>query len=226
VVTSQAALADHIKLGISTREVAMPLQLSDLHLTQDPTRPVHTALSRVCLDSFNEAADAMSEAMAVAERRATMPHAEAELKVMRLFETVARSLTTVNELMDWVYLSPGRPMPFQKALNEALALRELGAEPADVQAILSGLQKRPVGRPHQRQVFMKAYEFQLQSESNTQGKATRMFCPCGQKIHTARCEQNLKAGMRGLKKVLRRYAPDLVSRYEVLHPNRDKKVNG
>ena len=67
------------------------------------------------------------------------------------------------------------------------------------------------------------------------GKAARKLYPAmtREEIVTSRIEQNLKAGIVDLKKLLRKHAPDLVSRYVELHPNRaslgtgaPKKVNG
>lgn len=200
----------------------MPFQLSDLHLKEDATRPVMTALSLACLENFNAADASQNNALFVAGQRATLAPGEAERRVMQLMESMLCSLKTAAELMNWVY-PPGRPMPFAEAFGQARGLRDLGADSDTVQAILRGLQKRPPGRPHLRQTFVRAFEFMLQSKKNTQGRATRHFCPCGSNAHTVKCEHNLKAGMRSLKRVLRQHAPELVSRYETLHPDRAKK---
>lgn len=201
----------------------MSLQLSDLNLKEDPSRPVQSRLSHLCLENLNAGLSAFSSVGALPRDPLTTPSAEVE-RVRQLANDAIQHLKIACELVDWVYPA-ARPLSFAEALGKARELTESGADTDWVKAFFSGLQKRPVGRPHQRQLFVRAFEFQLQSKKNSQGQATRRFCPCGNK-HTTKCEQNLKAGIRSLKRVLRRYAPELVTRYEALHPDRAKRVNG
>ena len=198
------------------------LQLADLFLKDDPSRPVQSCLSRLCLENVNAA---LSAVRALPRDPSTTTWVEVESVVQPAAESTIQYLKNAEELMDWIYPC-SRPLSFAEAFRKARELSEFGADANQVEVTFSGLQKRPVGRPHQRQSFIRAFEFQLQSKRNTQGQATRKFCLCGKTQHDARCEQNLKAGMRSLKKVLRRYAPELVTRYEALHPDRAKKVNG
>jgi hypothetical protein len=196
------------------------LRLSDLGLSDNPTRPVIFALSRAFVENWNAFLATSIQAAALAG-----PGIVGEEEIVRVVQKALGFLQKAYELSGWVY-SEGRPLPFAEALSKAQWLKKLGADPDHVEAIFSGLQKRHVGRPHRRQSFINAFEFQVRSKKNSQGQATQKFCPCGEKIHTAKCEQNLRAGLRSLKKVLRKYAPELVSKYELLHPDRAKKVNG
>lgn len=137
-----------------------------------------------------------------------------------------RFAENLKQLTDWIYLQR-TPLAFEDAMDRAHILKEAGAESDDVEKLFQLLQKRPVGAPaKRRQSFVTAFEFMLESKENSQGQATRRFCSCGKKEHTPQCEYNLKAGVRSLKKILRKYAPELVTRYDALHPNRAKKVNG
>jgi hypothetical protein len=198
-----------------------PLQVVELGLPNDPSQPVMFALSHAFLENFNAGFSTMWEAFALASPG---PGKADESQITRALHNAIPYLQNVLELSDWMY-PPRTPVTLMQAVDRAQELLKMGAEHADLEQLIVGLQKRPVGRPHQRQLFISAFEFQLVARGNSQGQATRKFCPCG-KAHNAKCEQNLKAGMRSLKKVLRKYAPELVSRYEELHPDRARKVNG
>jgi hypothetical protein len=193
---------------------------SDFGLPNDPSRPVLFALSRAFVENFNAYSAVLTEAAALATQSGVKPD-EAEIK--RMMQTAVGSLEDVNELADWIYTNR-RPLPFGEALSKAQVFQELGFD--WVEQMLANLQKHPVGAPPiRRQSFIEAFEFMLRSKENSQGKATLRFCLCGSK-HKAQCEQALKAGIRSLKKVLRKFAPELVSQYNALHPDRRKKVNG
>ncbi len=198
-----------------------PLQVAELGLPNDPSRPVIFALSHAFLENFNAGLSLMWQAIALASPR---PGKADESEIVRTLNSAIPYLRNVVELLDWMY-PPRTPVNLMEAIKKAQELSQMGDERDDLEPLIVGLQKRPVGRPHKRQSFVLAFEFQLQSSANSQGKAMRKFCPCG-KAHSANCEQNLKAGLRSLKTVLRKYAPELVSQYEALHPNRATKVNG
>ena len=200
---------------------SLSLQPAELGLPNDPSRLVTFALGRALVENWNAFLSTVIEATQLAQES---PQRIDEAEAVRRMDIALGFVKNARELVDWVYLS-NRPLPFTEAFSHAQRLKEVGYDADWVKATLTGLQKRPVGRPHQRQLFINAFEFQLEAKRNSQGQATRKFCPCG-KAHTAKCEQNLKAGMRSLKKVLRKYAPELVSKYEELHPDRAKKVNG
>ncbi len=190
-------------------------------LPNDPSRPVTFALGRAFIENWNAFLSTVTEAIQLAQES---PQRIDEVEAVRRMDIALGFIKNARELADWIYAN-NKPLPFAEAFSHAQRLREVGYDADWVEAILTGLRKRPVGRPHQRQLFIKAFEFQLEAKRNSQGQATRKFCPCG-KAHTAKCEQNLKAGMRSLKKVLRKYAPEFVSKYEELHPDRARKVNG
>jgi hypothetical protein len=194
---------------------------TDWGLPNDPSRPVTFALGRAFVENWNSFLSTVMEAIQLAQES---PQRIDEVEAIRRMDIALGFIKNAHELADWVYFN-NKPLPFAEAFRHAQRLKEVGYDADWVEATLTGLQKRPVGRPHQRQLFINAFEFQLEAKRNSQGQATRKFCPCG-KTHTAKCEQNLKAGMRSLKKVLRKYAPELVSRYEELHPDRARKVNG
>jgi hypothetical protein len=199
-----------------------PLQAAHLGLPDDPSRPVMFAFSRAFLENFNAALSLMWEAIALASPG---PGNADVSQIVRTVNNVIPYLQNVSELSDWMY-PPRTPVALMQAVEKGQEFAKMGAEREDVEALIVALQKRPSGRPHKRQWFVLAFEFQLLSRANSQGKAVRNFCPCGGKAHSANCEQNLKAGLRSLKKVLRKYAPQLASQYESLHPNRARKVNG
>jgi hypothetical protein len=151
---------------------------------------------------------------------------EGEAEVMRIVEEALRLAKTVAELMRWIY-PPREPVSQTEAWNKVQALAKAGADLVVVVKVFEVLQTRPVGAPaKRRQSYIAAFEFMLQSKGNSQGQAVRRFCLCGNRKHGGECERNLKAGVRSLKKVLRTYAPELVARYDALHPDRAKKVNG
>src|SRR5690349_16856848 len=93
----------------ATREVAVLFQLSDLHLKEDATHPVQTALSLACLENFNAALASMNNAISAGDQGATLPLGEAERRVKQSMESMLCSLNIVTELMSWVY-TPNRPV--------------------------------------------------------------------------------------------------------------------
>jgi hypothetical protein len=204
----------------------MPFQLSDLNLPEDASRPVQTALSRAYLDNISASLDATNHGLAILGNPPTIPQGDTAQELHQFYVTSLQSGKTALELSNWVY-PPKPPLSFVQALNAVQPLKDVaGADPYRLKKLFADLQRRPIGRPHQRQTFIRAFEFMLLSKANSQGQAVKKFCRCGAQAHTVKCEQALKAGMRSLKKVLRKHAPDLVSRYDVLHPDRSKKVNG
>jgi hypothetical protein len=199
------------------------LQPSDFGLSNEASRPVQSALIRAFVESFLELAAIIENARALANQSAVPTH---EAEVLRVLEDANRLAENVKELSGWVY-PPRIPMAFTEAVGKADALNQAGLEPDRVEQLFRILRKRPVGAPaKRRQSFIGAFEFMLESKKHSQGQATRKFCSCGKQTHDPQCEHNLKAGVRGLKEILRKYAPELVNRYDSLHPDRAKKVNG
>jgi len=128
-------------------------------------------------------------------------------------------LENVAEISTWIVYR--KTLPVDEAFQRAQTFRELGED--WVQDMFSRLQKLSQGRPAaKRQFHIAAFEFMLLSKKNSLGRAVKKFCPCGEE-HQQKCQQNLKAGVHSLTKVLRRYAPELVAHYDALHPDRAKK---
>ena len=203
----------------------MALQVSDLGLSEDgKVSPVRTALGRAFVQRFNSAMEAIERAKAAAEiptRDQDSLEAGRQAAEGALGEAT-KMLEDVEELLDWL-LGPEKPVGIPEAAAVALKATDLSLN--DAAAVFLRLQKRSVGRPHKRDLFVDAFDLQLTSKDMSLGKVTRKLCRCGSE-HTSRCQENLRAGIRSLKVVLRRYAPELVTQYEVLHPDRAKKVNG
>jgi hypothetical protein len=125
------------------------------------------------------------------------------------------------ELLHWV--CPPRVLSAQEANRRAEAFRELGDD--WVKSMASGLQKLPEGKPaRMRQSHIAAFEFMLQSKKNSLRQAVKKFCPCGGQ-HSEKCAERFKVGVRALKKIIRKHAPSLVSRYDSLHPNRNVRFS-
>lgn len=198
------------------------LRPSDFGLPNNPARPVLLALTNAFVENFNSLSALVSEASALVPQPGNSAQ---EAMVVRMMTDALRFVQNIGELSNWIF-PPTMPLGFKEALRKAEALKRLGCDEDWFAEMVSTLQKRHVGRPPDNLRFIRAFEFMLQSKANSQGQATRKFCACRKETHTAKCEQALKAGNRKLKRVLRRYAPQLVSRYDVLHPDRSKKVNG
>ena len=196
----------------------MKLLPADFNLPNDLSRPVMFALGRASFEKWT----AIAETTDALKQLAIHPEREgAEADAKKLMKTVIQLLETVNELGRWIYCV--RALPIEEAFTKAQTFKELGNDWTERLCAL--LQKLPQGSPPtRRQVHINAFEFMLQSRTNSLGKATKKYCPCGKK-HTEKCYEGFKTGIRSLKKILRKFAPDLVTQYDALHPDRAKPVN-
>jgi len=195
------------------------LQPSDFGLSNDPARPVLSALSRAFLENYNAFRTTVTEA---SDLDTQSPGKVNEADVVRLMENALLHLRKAQELSRWIF----RPkvLPLEKASSNAQTFRELGDDWVD--KMFSHLRKLPQGAPpRKRQAHISAFEFMLQSKRNSLGLAVGKFCSCGKK-HEPKCYQRFKAGIHSLTKVLRIYAPELAFRYGALHPDRAKKADG
>ena len=195
------------------------LHLSDFGLTDDPARPVLSALRRSLVDNVGKCSSLFSQLHA----RAGQPVDDSEIKQMAA--DALSHMKNFAELCRWVYVP--RRLPAEEALTKARECRELGDE--YVLDMAARLQNLPQGAPpKRRQAYLAAFEFMLQSKKNSMGRAVRKFCPCGKgrSEHEPKCSQRLKAGIHNIKKLLRKYAPDLATRYDALHPDRAKGAIG
>ena len=190
-----------------------PLQPSDFGLSDDSNRLVLSALSRAFIENLSEFHARVEAAGVLAVRSDAKIH---ESEVMQLLQDGDRLAQNLKELARWIYRR--KALPFEEAVRRAKDFKALGDD--WVEQMCTGLQKLSEGAPpRMRRSHIDAFEFMLQSKENTLGTAMLRFCTCGGR-HTAKCRQRLKTGVRSLKKVLRKYAPDLVSRYDSLHPDR------
>lgn len=196
----------------------MPFLLSHFGWVKDPARPVHSELCRLAVDKLNAAEVAIARA---SSGGSTKTIALEEMRVARtLFEESV-------VLRDWV-TSIRQPMSLDQAMDYAGQLRQAGFRPDIITNSFTTAQSRDVGAPRkiEPELIVSAFELMLQARTWSIGKVTRKLCRCGSEKHGAECEQRFKAGIRNLKKVLRQYVPKFVTRYDVLHPDRNKKVNG
>jgi hypothetical protein len=196
--------------------MSLRLQPSDFGSADDPKRPALSALGRACADNMSDLATVLEQAKVLA----TAPDPKTgEAEVMRLLEKAKRLIQNVAELLRWIKLR--KALSIEEATRQAEAFRELGDE--WVQKLRHSLQKLPEGKPaRKRHSHIQAFEFMLQSKNNSLGKATKKFCSCGNTRHETKCSDRFKTGIRALKNVLRKYAPDLVDRYNSLHPDRQR----
>jgi len=185
-----------------------------LELPDDSTRPVLSALSQAYAEKMSALAATAAEAQSFVVKPGPKTH---ETEVMNIVTRMILLASDAEELLRWIY--PPKVMSMEDATNRAEAFRSLGD--AWVQTMRAGLQKLTVGKPARiRQAHIAAFEFMLLSKGNSIGRAASKFCPCG-KCHDAKCTERFKTGVRTLKKILCKYAPGLVYRYDVLHPNRN-----
>jgi hypothetical protein len=190
---------------------------SPFNLPEDQSHPVSYALSRACDENWGAFSDTVAKVAVEAARPIEERISEAD--VAREIEIALSYIENVAEILTWIVYR--KALPMEEAFQRAQRLRELGED--WVQNMFSRLQKLPQGRPAaRRQSHVAAFEFMLLSKKNSQGQAVKKFCPCG-KTHQWKCQQNLKAGVHSLTKMLRKYAPELVAQYDALHPDRAKK---
>jgi hypothetical protein len=191
---------------------------ADFNLPNDPTHPVMFALGRAVREKWT----AIAETNDPLKQLASHPErAGADADAKKLMKTIIQLLVNVNELGRWIYCA--RALPVEEAFTKAQIFKELGHDWTE--RFCARLEKLPHGSPpKRRQAHIQAFEFMLQSRNNSLGRAVQKYCPCG-KQHTKKCHEGFKTGIRGVKKILRKYAPDLVTQYNTLHPNRAKPGN-
>jgi hypothetical protein len=192
------------------------LRPSDLHEPDDSNRSVLPALSHAFAENLSALRVCAQAGGALATRSDKKAH---EAEAMQLAQDALRLAQNLKALARWIY--PRKVLPLEEAVSKAQAFRELGDE--WVESMCRALQTFPEGAPPRtRQSHIDAFEYMLQSKKHSLGRATREFCTCGGD-HTEKCRERLKTGIRSLKKMLREYAPDLVTRSDSLHADRGKK---
>lgn len=193
-----------------------PLELADFGLSHDPKQPSLSALR----EAFAQNMCALAASVEQALRLASGPRRLGKAEMKKRMEDFVRLAKHAKELSQWVYQ--------KKAMTRDAAVRVadlfLSIDNEWAAEMRHSLEKLAVGRPPaRRQAHMKAFDFMLQSNRNSLGIAMTRFCPCGGEVHDVKCRQRFKTGLRSLKRVLRKHAPHLVAKYDVLHPNRYAK---
>ena len=184
----------------------------------DPSRPVVHALARVGANHWDAALNTVIKAGAKLNR----PPAErlTEAEAVEMLQSASAHMKSAGEILRWI-VPPKPPLAPEEAAKAVQQFSELGQDWID--QLASKLQKLPAHRPSKRrQSHIAAFEFMLGSKKNSLGQAVLSFCPCGGS-HDRKCHANLKRGIHDLKRVLRRYAPELVDQYDALHPDRHTK---
>jgi hypothetical protein len=195
--------------------VSSRLRPSDFGLSNDPTRTALFALEEAFTETMNTLAATVEQAFELASGPNPQDH---ETDVMKLLEHSTRLSGNAKELSRYVFQN--KALSAEAATRAAASFGSIDDE--WVKKMRHSLQKLSVGRPPiTRKAHIRAFEFMLQSKKNSLGIAATKFCPCG-KRHDASCTQRFKTGIRSLKEVLRKYAPDIVVKYDSLHPDRAK----
>jgi hypothetical protein len=187
------------------------LKLTDVNLPNDPANVVEFALGSAFIKNWNAFAEAIIELGA----KCTVGEID-EIEAKKKLENAIVFLENTDEIQRWIY---GRKvLPAQVAIAQAQVFGALGTDWTTNFA--TRLQKRSQGSPPSRRLTdIRAFEFMLRSSRNSLGQSVKQFCPC-EKKHTKECLGRFKTGIRSLKKILRKFAPDLVTRYDLLHPDR------
>jgi hypothetical protein len=150
------------------------------------------------------------------EAKTVADHPEKDLTIA--LDRLISALGDLSELREWVF-SPRNPMTREQAESALPSLQKYGVDILTIFEIHASLQKRRVGPPpKRRQLYVDAFERMMLPKSSL-GTVTRALCKCGKPTHTG-CTKMFQAGIGGVKRLLRRYAPELVSEYETLHPDR------
>jgi hypothetical protein len=147
--------------------------------------------------------------------------ASSETRKVAAIEAV-RVAREADELLKWAYPSR-KPISAAAAVARVPILREQGYDEDAVKWMVAALQKNPEGkRQTVRATHIQAFEFMLQSKSNSLGIAINHFCKCG-RVHDKKCRSSFRYGIQELKKILRKHLPHLIVKYDALHPDRNPK---
>jgi hypothetical protein len=178
-------------------------------LPSDPTFPVSYELSLAFQRNLQGIIDASNRLLA---RAPADPTDEA---------TAVKGLAAnVAELSNWIFLTRASLRP-EEAVIAAEPYREFGEE--FYKSMVCSFQKQREGRfPTKRPIHIKAFEFMLESKSNSLNKAVKTFCDCGAR-HGPKCRSSFKTGIQAVKEILKKHAPHLVASYNELHPDRNKR---
>jgi hypothetical protein len=191
-------------------------ELAGQGLWEDPAHPASSAICRALVENFKTALLSAVEGQELAQREGDV--SDATLKeVARLFDKALMCLERTQELSKWL------PRTVTWSLDDAMQwARTQSKNIPEAAKIMSRLARRNVGRPNKYPMYLAVFELMLQGPAISFGVARKKVQPPISQEN----EPGLRAGVRKVKELLRTYAPELVSQFEALHPNRAKKVNG
>jgi hypothetical protein len=196
--------------------VALQASLSDFGLSEDPDHPVRTVLAHKFVEHFTVGFVSLLEARELTRG----PHFDKQVQT-KFKELISRSRESgqhANEIADWIYTNR-----WPASDEQAFAMAQRYSSITSPKELYETLRKRPVGRPNtEKHTFVEVFELMLAGSHVSLGRARSMVHP----PLSLADEPRLKDGIRRLKKLLQAIAPELLSKYESLHPDRAKKVNG
>jgi hypothetical protein len=186
-------------------------------LPDNPDFPVSYELSRASAHNLARVSEIAADLIAIA------PENPSDETIRSVFAEIKRCVEDALEISGWLFPEPRTAKTLENAIVAAAPYRELGKEWEE--KMIEDLQKGDEGRPPtKRRAHIEAFEFMLQSKSNSLNKAVRRFCMCGG-VHAKKCRLQFRTGIQSLKKILRKFAPHLVVTYDALHPDRSKKAS-
>jgi len=190
--------------------------LSRHGIWEDPKHPVSSAICRKLVENFEVALLSVVEGLELAKRHSDV--SEATLKeITRLLEKALESLERTQELAEWL------PQDITWPLDDALQwTRSKSNNLPEAAEILSRLARRKVGRPNKNRLYLAVFELMLQGPDTSLGIARRNVQPPISQEN----EPGLKAGIRKIKRLLRKHAPEFVIQFETLHPDRARMSMG
>jgi len=195
----------------------VPLGLSAFSFSEDPAHPVRTCLLRIFVGCFNDFETALLELSKLVETDQTEdPGAASDTD--RLIKHINERIQVMVELTPWLF---GNRLP-RNGIEAFRYAQAWSDHPEEALALFEGLQRRRVGSPNKNATYLRLFELMLESKTMSLGRARQELSP---KLPREN-EPSLKAGIRKVKRLLRKHAPEFVARYESLHPDRAQKVNG
>lgn len=199
-----------------------PFNLSHFHWVEDSEHPAWSALHCAFVDRLN--------AVVLETIRAAVVEPAADDDPTAIDERLKSALGDLDELQGWVF-TPKLPMTRSQADALLGPLVEHGIDIQFAVGIRDSVQRRIVGPPSwRRQLYVDAFERMLLLDESL-GTVVQKLCRCDDKSHP-KCRGRFHTGIGIVKKLLRKYARELVSAYDKLHPDRaakhknPSKVNG
>ena len=167
----------------------------------DPKRPIYSALLEAELHRLDKVFDG-----SLIKRMNNIrdeDDAKAFLKECRIL------IKEGEEILAWLF--PQQPSSFESALTFVMALQSRNISQDIWKSLLERAGKRSRGRPiSKRQIAIKALEMKMSDPKKWSNmKLAQKFCDCGKSKHDAGCNERLRHNIINLKKVIKKYCPDL-----------------